>query len=287
MSMENERRLGPPHPEHRLLERFPHHVLYPSLGVAIGLLVPIGAFIMRLIHADPLLVRIWIWSELEYNSDFYFYMTGVSVVTFLAFGWALGNRSEHQRVHNQDLKRRVDDLHLKSVTDGLTGAYTHAYLQETLSIEMERSRRTGHPLSVLLLDIDDFKKINDTYGHLFGDQVLRDVTETLSRSIRNEDILGRYGGEEFLVIMPGADEETADRAGERLRDAVARTGIVNEYAAEKTPVKVTLSIGAATLQPGKAHTPKALLMRADQNLYRAKAGGKNKVYSAASRSAAD
>jgi diguanylate cyclase (GGDEF)-like protein len=270
--------------EPHLAEGPPHHIVYPIIGAFAALFIPIGAFIMRFIHADPILVRIWISSELTYNMDFYLYMAGVAMLTFVACGYILGNRSENQRVHNFDLRQRMEDLHIKSVTDGLTGAYSHAYLQETLAIEMERSHRHEHPLSVLMLDIDDFKKINDTHGHLFGDQVLKEATETISMNIRHEDVLGRYGGEEFLVIMPGADEPTAERVAQRVRRAVARAAIIdNAEAASRPAVHVTLSIGISTLNEGKAHTPKALLLRADQNLYRAKESGKNRVYSSASR----
>lgn len=262
----------------------PHHKLYPAVGLLLGLCSPLGAFALRYISADPVLTGEWAISELEYNSGFYIYMAVVSTLSFMAYGYAVGLRSETQRGHNAALRKRMEDLHLKSITDGLTGAYSHAYLQETLAMEMEGSHRRGHPTSVLMLDLDDFKSINDDYGHLFGDQVLKEVTETISMNIRQQDILGRYGGEEFLVIMPGADEETANRVAQRVCDAVARAGIVNAFDPEsRRTVPVTLSIGVSTISGGKTHAPQSIILRADQNLYRAKGTGKNRVYSSIER----
>ena len=244
----------------------PHYYLYPAAGPVVGLASPAGAFLLRYWLADPLLKAAWARHELDYNFIFYAYMCVGTVLAFMVFGWVIGLRSERQRVSNRVLSARVDELHLKSVTDGLTGAYTHGYLQEILELEIQRSLTHKSPLSVMMIDIDDFKRINDSHGHLFGDRVIKETAETLSASIRGEDTLGRYGGDEFLVIMPGADALTAKQVAERVRAGVSKNGYLT-----------TVSAGVATFDAASRETPGALLHRADMNLYQAKRDGRNCV----------
>jgi diguanylate cyclase (GGDEF)-like protein len=244
----------------------PHYYLYPAAGAAVGLASPAGAFLLRYWLADPLLTTMWARHELDYNFLFYAYMGVGSVLAFMIFGYVIGLRSERQRVTNRVLSARVDELHLKSVTDGLTGAFTHGYLQEILELEIQHSLTHKTPLSVMIIDIDDFKRINDSHGHLFGDRVIKETAETISANVRSDDILGRYGGDEFVVIMPGADAATALHVAERARAGIAKNGYL-----------ATISVGAATLEePGK-ESPTEILHRADMNLYQAKHDGKNCV----------
>jgi diguanylate cyclase (GGDEF)-like protein len=247
----------------------PHYVLYPLIGFFLGLGSPVGAFLLRYWMADPILKSLWVRHELEYNFLFYAYMGVGTVIAFILFGYFLGLRSERQRIRNRILAARVDELHLKSVTDSLTGSYSHGYLHETLELEIQHALTHSTPLSVLLIDIDDFKKINDTHGHLFGDRVVKETAETLAAHIRSEDLLGRYGGDEFLVIMPQADEDTAVGVARRLCSAVSRNGHL-----------ATVSIGTATFRGGgdsAAEGAKDVIHRADLNLYQAKREGKNRV----------
>ncbi len=248
------------------LRSIPHYYLYPAAGAALGLGSPTGAFLLRYWLADPLLKSIWVRHELDYNFLFYAYMGVGTVFAFILFGYAIGLRSERQRVYNRVLSARVDELHIKSVTDGLTGAYTHGYLQEILELEIQRTLTHKTPLSVMMIDIDDFKRINDSHGHLFGDRVIKETAETLAANVRSDDILGRYGGDEFLVIMPGADAATAVHVAERARDGIVQNGYL-----------ATISIGAATFEGSRQETPAELLHRADMNLYQAKHDGKNCV----------
>ena len=254
----------------------PPTVAFSLLGALLGLGSPLGAFILRWWHAEPRIFALWMEIEVSANADFYGYMGLGTVTAFTLFGWYVGAHIEGHKVRNRDLRRRVDELHLKSVTDGLTGAYSHAFLQEVLGVELEKARAEKTPLSILLLDLDDFKKLNDGHGHLFGDRVLKELTETASMNIRHEDVLGRYGGEEFLVIMPGADADTAGKVAERVRRSFERAGILPMRGATGA-VKTTVSIGAATY-PGEGEaTPHSLISKADTNLYSAKRAGKNKV----------
>lgn len=244
----------------------PHYVLYPTIGFFFGLGSPVGAFLLRFWLADPLLKSLWVRSELQYNFLFYAYMGIGTVTSFMVFGYALGLRSERQRVNNRILSARIDELHLKSVTDSLTGAYTHAYLHEILELEVQHTLTEKTPLSVLMIDIDDFKRINDSHGHLFGDRVIKETAETISAQIRSEDILGRYGGDEFLVIMPGADADTTRQVAQRICTGIAKNGYL-----------ATVSVGAATFTGQTTIDVPGLLALADQKLYEAKRDGKNQV----------
>jgi diguanylate cyclase (GGDEF)-like protein len=244
----------------------PHTLTYPALGAALGFGSPVGAFLLRYWLADPLLKWTWMRNEFDYNFVFYAYMAFGTVASFMAFGYALGLRSERQRVSNRRLSVRVDELHVKSVTDALTGAYTYGYLYEVLEIEIQRALTDKTPLSIMIVDIDEFKLVNDSHGHLFGDRVIRETAETISAHVRSNDVLGRYGGDEFVVVMPGADSPTALHVAERVRAGISQNGYLT-----------TVSVGVATFDAAGKERPGDLLHRADMNLYQAKHDGRNCV----------
>ena len=250
----------------RLIRGLPHYYLYPALGALLGLGSPIGAFALRFWLNDPLLRARWAAAELDYNFVFYAYMAVGTVTAFILFGYLIGLRSERQRFSNRMLAERVDELHLRSVTDSLTGAYTYGYLYETMELEIQRTLTEKSPLSVMLVDIDEFKRVNDSHGHLFGDRVIKETAETISAHVRSDDILGRYGGDEFVVVMPGADAKTAAHVAERVRAGIAKNGYMT-----------TVSIGVTTFPGGEEKKPSDLLHVADMNLYQAKRDGRNCV----------
>ena len=161
-------------------------------------------------------------------------------------------------------------------TDGLTGLFNRRYLDKVLKIECQRAIRYGHPLSALLMDIDDFKNYNDTYGHLEGDDILRELAELIRRGVRATDIPGRYGGEEFLVLLTHTDFEGAKIAAERLRKQIENHTFRVESQDGK---KLTISGGVATGYRTYL-TPEALIALADAALLRAKSTGKNRIYAA-------
>ena len=247
----------------------PYYLLYPALGAVLGVGSPVGAFLLRYLIADPVLVRPWARAEFQYNFLFYAYMAVGTILAFIAFGYLIGIRSERQRFRNRQLSARVDELHLRSVTDALTGAFTHGYLHEVLEVEIQRTLTDKTPLSVMMLDIDEFKRINDGHGHLFGDRVIKETAETISAHIRSQDILGRYGGDEFVIVMPGCDRKTAMHIAERVRAGIAKNGYMT-----------TVSVGVATFGGSQKQKSGELLNEADMNLYQAKHDGRNCVRAA-------
>ena len=158
-----------------------------------------------------------------------------------------------------------------AVTDGLTGLFNHRHFQERLSQEFQRLGRFAEPMSLLLLDIDYFKKVNDTYGHPVGDAVLKGVAGKVSKTIRTIDIPARYGGEEFAVVLLNTDAKGALNMAERLRDTVSKT----IFSSEDQTFNVTLSIGISTYPDG-IKSKEELIERADKALYHAKRSGRNR-----------
>jgi diguanylate cyclase (GGDEF)-like protein len=165
-----------------------------------------------------------------------------------------------------------EEIKSLSTNDSLTGLYNHMFVMDRLDQEVQRSGRYGSPLSVIMADIDDFKEVNDTYGHMAGDTVLVHIADLLKSGVRNIDCVGRYGGEEFLIILPETDQEPAAMLAERLRQSVEKRGIMSD----EHKINATLSAGVATYRSGCS--TKDLISAADENLYKAKKAGKNKVY---------
>lgn len=180
-------------------------------------------------------------------------------------------------------KRYIDQLRSSfeaslemAVTDQLTGLYNRRYLASHLSGMFDRAFWTGRPLSLMILDIDHFKPINDTYGHDIGDKVIQEIAEKIRTSVRGIDLACRYGGEEFLVAMPDTDMEFASVVAERLREEIAGHKVTLNSGRDE--LQVTVSIGIATTEYGpKDDTGQKLIKRADEALYVAKTGGRNRV----------
>lgn len=165
----------------------------------------------------------------------------------------------------EEARRRLEQ---QATTDSLTGVYNRAKADELLRIEMARAERSGAPLSVLLVDVDHFKQVNDTLGHSAGDRVLRSFSRLLCDHARQTDYVARWGGEEFLIICPGTGKEEAGQLAERLRTRVESHRFSRE-------INVTASIGVSELRP--ADTREELVSRADGAMYRAKDAGRNRV----------
>jgi len=170
----------------------------------------------------------------------------------------------------EELLKAREALREQATHDGLTGLLNRSSILATLDTEIARASRGGLPLSVLMVDLDRFKSINDTYGHLAGDAVLREAARRLKSAARRYDAVGRYGGEEFLIVLPGCDAADAVAQAERMREAIATTPIDTPT----QPVVVTASLGVAC----SAHcAPETLVRDADDALYEAKTQGRNRV----------
>lgn len=167
----------------------------------------------------------------------------------------------------------MEALRRLATRDELTGLLNRRELDRILDEETERAKRFTHPLSVLMIDVDHFKAVNDGHGHPAGDAVLREIARRLGGQIRNVDRLARYGGEEFVAILVQTEAEAARQVAERMRRAVARQAIL---ATQTLALEVSVSLGVATL-PDHGDSPGALLAAADKALYAAKASGRNCV----------
>ena len=176
---------------------------------------------------------------------------------------------------NRELEVANKRLRKLSITDGLTELYNHRHVHELLRDEFERSRRTEEPLAVTMIDLDKFKSVNDTYGHPTGDVVLYETARILRETAREIDMVGRYGGEEFIVILPNTDEAEAAAFAERVRTAVE----AHVYRDPDTSVelRMTCSSGAASFPAEGVDAPEQLLKKADAALYVAKESGRNRV----------
>jgi two-component system, cell cycle response regulator len=175
--------------------------------------------------------------------------------------------------HQDDIEEQFqEELYKSSTVDPLTGIYNRRHVIERLRSECAYARRQGTVLSVLMIDVDHFKQVNDTHGHLAGDAVLRGVAKAIQASLRAEDVFGRYGGEELCVILRGIEATNALLAAQRIVELVR--GVVVEYQGKS--LKVTVSVGASTSSPNLLDTPQELLDAADRALYRAKEAGRDR-----------
>jgi diguanylate cyclase (GGDEF)-like protein len=203
---------------------------------------------------------------------------------------ASDGRSDHGKGLNQAKQRLADTvaaqlglglanvqlreiLRSQSIHDPLTGLFNRRYMAETLEREVHRVRRVGSPLGVLMVDVDGFKQQNDTFGHDAGDAILVELAGLLQRSLRKEDIACRYGGEEFVLVLPDAALENASRRAEQLREAVRRMRVSHR---DTLLGPITVSIGVAAF-PIHGSDGASLLKAADMALYEAKKGGRDRV----------
>ncbi len=182
-----------------------------------------------------------------------------------------------QTVHLQAALASVEKARRKaeeqSRRDALTSLFNRRHFQDMLAVELKRTQRSPSPTSLILIDIDRFKRINDTYGHTTGDQVLRQVAGCVGHGLRRPDTACRYGGEEFTILLPSSDMHSARKVAERLRTNIET--ITTTESGE--PLSITVSLGVATIPAGERWDPDTLINRADQALYAAKKDGRNRV----------
>ncbi|MES2886403.1 MAG: sensor domain-containing diguanylate cyclase [Pseudomonadota bacterium] len=174
-----------------------------------------------------------------------------------------------QVVAQLELRRVVSDLEVDSLTDGLTALWNRRYFDRRLKEEWMRHARSGKPLALLMVDLDHFKRVNDTHGHPAGDAVLAKAAEVLRTSVRQTDVVTRFGGEEFAIILPETDADNAVRVGLKIREAFHTT--------HWPQCTVTASMGVSAAAPVPGANPLALVAQADRALYRAKETGRDRV----------
>jgi len=185
--------------------------------------------------------------------------------------------------HPDELRARVragervlalqEKLVVQATRDHLTGVLNRGTVIEMGQRELAHAERKGEPAALIVADVDNFKRVNDTYGHLAGDAVLCETAKRLTSRLRSYDVLGRYGGEEFVIFLPGCTDSDARSIGEELRAAVASEPIPTEAG----PVRITMSFGLTATKPGDSAKWEDLVRLADEALYRAKRGGRNRV----------
>jgi diguanylate cyclase (GGDEF)-like protein len=195
-------------------------------------------------------------------------LLGTIMALIYFYGWEHGIRDRIQLNKRLALQELAQDLRFRATTDPLTGLYNRAEFDEALASETGRSGRYKSPLALIMFDIDHFKQVNDAFGHQVGDEVLVQLSQTVSGNVRHTDVLARWGGEEFVILAPGLDGAAAFQAAEKIRRLISQTAF-------PTTGRVTCSFGVA--EHVKGDTAETLVARADGALYRAKMMGRNRV----------
>ena len=184
------------------------------------------------------------------------------------------NRLEESTARIKSLSTDLETVRQEAITDGLTGIANRKHFDAVFTAAADEAQETGEDLCLLVLDIDHFKKFNDTYGHQVGDQVLKLLAMTLTESIKGRDTAARYGGEEFVVVLPATTLDNAVTVADNIRERVVKKAVVNRKTG-KNLGSISVSIGVGRYAPGES--PAETVARADQALYVAKKCGRNRV----------
>lgn len=224
-----------------------------------GLVIPIACVVLS---------ALW-------DVDGFAYLAFLIPLFFAVFGFVIGLLIDKFFEQKRVLERINHSLKEESIMDELTGQYNRRHILYELEKEIERARRYKHTLAGIMIDVDDFKKFNDRYGHLFGDTILKEVTNIFDHCVRTIDVLGRYGGDEFIILLPEANPDTAKVVAERIKKALGEHTILYK----KKPLKVTVSMGVHYFEDLTNVDKKDFIEKIDQALYLAKTSGKNRVAS--------
>ena len=219
------------------------------------------------------IIQKWLSIKYEYGFNYRLFwqilgILSIAVAAIVYWNIKLSRLNRTIAVQNEQLEKKSSELEQLSVTDTLTGLFNRMHLNEQLSLEHSRSVRHIRSLSIIMLDIDQFKKINDSYGHQTGDLVLETIADTMQKTARQTDVIGRWGGEEFLIICPETSLEGAKSMAEKLRKAIVEIDFPFDR-------QVSASFGVTQLINGQE--PKDLMSLADKALYIAKEKGRNRV----------
>ncbi len=181
---------------------------------------------------------------------------------------------DHYRETARELKAARERMAQLSITDPLTETYNYRYFMECLELELKRARRYEYPISLMMLDIDNFKIYNDTNGHMAGDEVLKRIAHAIKDEVRQTDIVARYGGDEFTVILIKTSQEEACQIAERVRETVENLGVCSKKTRPED--RLSVSVGVSTLH-SQSLSPEGLVKTADDALYEAKRAGRNRM----------
>ena len=241
------------------------------VGILLGLGAPLGALSLRCL-LSPLPLHTCLQQEWFNDSFFYVYMLVGTCLVVALFGYVIGAEEDKVLKKNAALSDQV-------VTDPLTGLGNHRFLHDIFKIEFRKHQTSRQPISCVMMDLDHFKKINDSFGHPFGDHVLKQFASILRRCVREGDTLARYGGEEFLCILPNCDEEQVRMVAERIRKATE----AHAFNHKDHSVRMTVSLGAVTSYESTGLNYRQLIALSDQALYEAKGRGRNRLVQASVR----
>lgn len=237
----------------------PRRVSYVVAGLLLGLGAPSGLLLMRALLAGAPSLD-WLLQEVAHNADIYAYLTLMTCAVFMVMGRLVG--------------AQTDELHTEAITDALTGLWNRRYFDQRLRQEVDRATRYKHSLSLLLIDVDYLKRINDAQGHRGGDAALLTVGDSLRSTCRASDLAVRFAGDEFAVLAPSTGAAEARRLAERIQQALERLSPSRQ---SLTGQPVTVSIGIADLLAETTPGPQGLIDAADRALYDAKAAGRNRA----------
>jgi diguanylate cyclase (GGDEF)-like protein len=218
-------------------------------------------------QTDPL--RYPPWVEAVHLAFAVIVLLGVSALSV-----RMGALRDYLRIQKQELEESLERIRLLATQDELTGLANRRHMLALLKAEQARQQRTGQPLSLVLLDLDHFKRVNDAYGHLAGDVVLKGFAEAARSTLRGSDVLSRWGGEEFLLMLPDTGLDEAEHCVDRMREGLAQVIFTNVA----PDLQITFSAGLSVCRAGE--TLEAVIERADQAMYQAKAQGRNRTVSA-------
>jgi diguanylate cyclase (GGDEF)-like protein len=242
-------------------------LLYTLIGLALGLWAPLGVLLTLWFSPHAVLeIPDFIAGALKKHLFFFIFTLSAASSFFSIFGFFLGRRTDAMATHNRRLTHEV-------LTDPLTGLGNHRFLHERFKHEFRKHRTNHEPISCLMMDLDHFKRINDTCGHPYGDYVLERFSMVLRKSIRERDMAARYGGEEFLVILPNCDKEEVQAVAERIRLGTKRL----RFTHRKKKVPLTVSLGSVTCYESSGFNYRQLIALSDRALYDAKEKGRNRL----------
>ena len=234
-------------------------------GLLLSVAAPMGWLFLRVLAEPELLLR----QELLHSWPLYLYVWCGSLAALMIFARMVGSRE-------RDLEELTIKLHQLSFTDGLTELKNARYFWSRFDEALEQHDRTGEHVALVLIDLDHFKSINDTHGHITGDHVLEGLGRLLAGQVRAGEVAARVGGEEFALLLPAACASHAERAAERVRKALAAYPFKDQH---DQPLKVTMSCGVASTSHAPVQSAQKLFERADVCLYKAKHGGRNRTIS--------